>query len=119
MENLSGLYCNVYRASEFPDCTNNGITSRTSRIILIDETQSGPFVPDKDEIYLLLVQNDSKSKGYIYAEPRMNGEKINDLDYGMFGGNFVYSSDSRFPSDYPIPVHDRFESQATYDALSR
>ena len=37
----------------------------------------------------------------------------------MFGGNFVYTSDSRFPSDYPIPIHDRFETQEQYDQLSR
>ena len=36
----------------------------------------------------------------------------------MFGGNFVYTSDSRFPSDYPIPIHDRFETQEQYDQLS-
>jgi hypothetical protein len=25
------------------------------------------------------------------------------------GGTFIYSSDSRFPSKYPIPLHDRVE----------
>lgn len=25
---------------------------------------------------------------------------------GMFGGNFGYSSDSRFPSRYPLKIHD-------------
>lgn len=28
---------------------------------------------------------------------------------GMFGGNFITCSDSRFPTTAPIPVHDRFE----------
>ena len=30
---------------------------------------------------------------------------------GMFGGCFIYSSDSRFRaiSAYPVPLHDRFE----------
>ena len=27
----------------------------------------------------------------------------------MFGGNFLYSSDSRFPADHPIHIHDRYE----------
>lgn len=36
----------------------------------------------------------------------------------MFGGQFIYSSDSRFPSDQPIHIHDRFETQAQYDRLS-
>ena len=35
----------------------------------------------------------------------------------MFGGNFIYSSDSRFPSDSPIKVFDRFESQKLYNEL--
>lgn len=28
---------------------------------------------------------------------------------GMFGGNYISTSDSRFPTTAPIPVHDRFE----------
>ena len=28
---------------------------------------------------------------------------------GMMGGNYITSSDSRFPTTAPIPVHDRFE----------
>jgi hypothetical protein len=28
---------------------------------------------------------------------------------GMFGGNYISTSDSRFPTSAPIPVHDRFE----------
>lgn len=28
---------------------------------------------------------------------------------GMFGGNWIESCDSRFPTTAPIPVHDRFE----------
>ena len=28
---------------------------------------------------------------------------------GMFGGNYIKTSDSRFPVTSPIPVHDRFE----------
>jgi len=29
----------------------------------------------------------------------------------MFGGNFIYTSDSRFPNKYPIAIHDRYEIQ--------
>lgn len=28
---------------------------------------------------------------------------------GMFGGHYIATSDSRFPTSAPIPVHDRFE----------
>ena len=42
---------------------------------------------------------------------------------GMDGGNFIYSSDSRFPHfegefSSPISVHDRFEPQWVSDLLS-
>jgi hypothetical protein len=28
----------------------------------------------------------------------------------MAGGTFIYSSDSHFPSRYPIALHDRWET---------
>ena len=36
----------------------------------------------------------------------------------MFGGNFIHTSDSRIPNDYPIPIHDRQETQEQYNHLS-
>jgi hypothetical protein len=30
----------------------------------------------------------------------------------MFGGAFIWDSDSRFPAKYPIPLHDRIEEYA-------
>jgi len=122
MENLRGLSCNVYRAVDFPDCTADGITGKVKCILLVDDSIRAPFKVAENEIYLVLVRRQFPLSGkgeYIHAEPRMNGKNINGLDYGMFGGNFIYTSDSRFPSNYPIPVHDRFENQETYNALSR
>ncbi len=29
----------------------------------------------------------------------------------MFGGTFAYTSDSRFPYEYPIHIHDRYEGK--------
>lgn len=38
----------------------------------------------------------------------------------MFGGAFIFTSDSRFPGhSRPIPLHDRWESPNTYRELSR
>lgn len=37
----------------------------------------------------------------------------------MFSGNFAYTSDSRFPANYPLPIHDRYETVRDYDMLSR
>ena len=115
---LTGLTVGVFREVDFPDCTANGITSKVSRIVLVDDAICGPFKVQKDEIYLVLVRRMIMGKEFIHAEPRVNGHKVNKCDYGMFGGNFIYTSDSRFPSDYPIGVHDRFESPEVYEALS-
>jgi hypothetical protein len=30
--------------------------------------------------------------------------------HSMFGGNFIHTSDSRFPAKAPISVHDRLEN---------
>lgn len=59
-----------------------------------------------------------------YPVVKLVREKINDREYLkvipvdiegtviQFGGNFVYSSDTRFQeiNRYPIPIHDRRES---------
>ena len=43
----------------------------------------------------------------------------------MFGGNFAYTSDGIWAdmlgerTGRPLPIHDRFETQDQYDALSR
>lgn len=36
----------------------------------------------------------------------------------MFGGNFVHTSDSRWPFPGPIAIHDRFDTWAAYNANS-
>lgn len=41
----------------------------------------------------------------VRAVPLVEGEPT----CGMFGGNFITTSDSRFPMTSPIPVFDRFE----------
>jgi len=116
---LTGLTVGVFREVDFPDCTANGITSKVSRIILVDNSISGPFKVEKDEVYLVLIRRTLAGRVYLHAEPRKAGFEMRGDRYGMFGGNFIYTSDSRFPSDYPIPVHDRFETPEEYEALSR
>jgi len=36
----------------------------------------------------------------------------------MFGGNFIYSCDSRFPCSHPIPIYDRQETPGNYAHLT-
>lgn len=104
----------VHRVKPDYDCTNGGISSTHDQFILIGEEVPGVFEPHEKTPALKLVKRIIFGKEYIHAEPLNEPEGIG----WMFGGNFIYSSDSRFPNKYPIPVHDRQESQELYDALS-
>lgn len=102
-----GLAVNVYRNSGI-DCTANGISANHDRLVAVNIPNS-PFNPTEDSpgVY---IENRTLfgESGYWVAYP------LNDdgtpRKGGMFGGNFIYSSDSRFPNEFPIPIHDRFEN---------
>jgi hypothetical protein len=64
---------------------------------------------------LKLVRRNLFGREHLHAEPIDPPTGVG----WMAGGNFIWTSDSRFPSDYPIAVHDRQESQDQYNMLSR
>ena len=61
-------------------------------------------IPDNE---LVLVERQLFGEEAWYAVPA-GIYKSN--KHSMFGGNFIHTSDSRFPGRAPIPVHDRVES---------
>ena len=116
MNEESGMLVSVYKADGDSDHTNGGVTSQYKEFVLLG--MAGPFIPGKDAaISLRLVKRIIGNKEYIHAEPV---ERPEDKVGPMWGGNFVYSSDSRFSevSPYPIPVHDRFETTQENERLS-
>ena len=87
------------------DCTNNGLTSKEDSIIL----HHGPnlqadLIPDDE---LILVERTLFGKESNFAVP---AGIFKSGRHSMFGGNFIHTSDSRFPSNAPIQVHDRIEN---------
>lgn len=104
--NTKGLIVSVLTDKLCGDCSNNGISSKNNKLLFVDA--SGPFEGDETNSVKLVRRNLFGSE-YLHVEPltkpegRFNGP--------MFGGNFIYSSDSRFReiSAYPIPIHDRYE----------
>ena len=60
-------------------------------------------VPDDS---LILIKRNLFGKPAWYAKP---ASLVKSNSQCMMGGNFIYTSDSRFPGDAPIPVHDRVE----------
>jgi len=103
--NEKSLIVDVYRDAKGYDSTNNGISSKHDDLFLIGEGVSGPFEAEDDKTVKLVKRNFPFGE-YLHVEPLIQPENGKSP---MFGGNFIYTSDSRFPSKYPIPVHDRFE----------
>jgi hypothetical protein len=96
-----GLLVTVYRGSS--DCTNNGISKNYDQLILIGEGVPEIFEPNETTPAIYLEKRYFGRETILSAKPNKPGK------HQMFGGNFIYTSDSRFPSDAPIKVHDRVE----------
>ena len=102
---IPALPVNVYRSS-MGDSTNNGLTSKKDNLMLVFDGVKSPFKTKEGEDYLVLDTVNVGGKTYTFAVPK----SIKDSGkHSMFGGNFIYTSDSRFPFDNPIKVHDRVE----------
>ena len=90
------------------DSTNYGLTSREDSIVLHYGSEVDladlTLIPDDE---LVLVERQLFGKEAWYAVPA-GIYKSN--KHSMFGGNFIHTSDSRFPGRAPIPVHDRIEA---------
>ena len=86
------------------DCTNNGLTSKEDSLILhYGQGLDLDMIPDDE---LVLVERTLFGEEANYAVPA-GLYKVG--RHSMAGGNWIYTSDSRFPSKAPISVHDRVE----------
>jgi hypothetical protein len=110
----SGLICSIYTPGR-ANCSNDGISSRCEEVTLVD-IGVDLFSPRPDRPAVRLIKRSFSGKVYLHAEPV---DQPTGLVGPMFGGTFIFSSDSRFPSDYPIALHDRWDTQETYNALTR
>ena len=112
-----GLMCQIFTPAHGGDSSNGGISSWATHVTLINV--EGPFEPTEDRPAVCLVRRTFGKKEYLHVEPVdiSTGQK----QIGpMFGGAFIYSSDSRFGkiSQYPIALHDRFETPEEYRYFS-
>lgn len=104
-----GLRCDIYRPAH-GDCSNGGISGRADRVTLI-----GPGIP---EIFPATDEAPAVELGVTGGSTNVR-PVVEETTWWMFGGCFVWTSDSRFPSRYPIPLHDRTESAELSEYLSR
>ena len=103
MNKPKGMLAWVYRTGG-SDTTNGGVSSRYDRIVVV-----GPGIPE--------VTEPLASEPVLYLERWCGGYRVVPdsspetfhMNGPMSGGNFVFTSDSRWPSKAPIPIFDRFE----------
>jgi len=100
-----GLLVSTFR-SPGSEATMGGLSSKHDKFIITGPDIPGIFEPGDDAPELVLDQ----IRDHLFVRPPFKPAPGN-VGW-MFGGNFVFTSDSRFPIDYPLPVHDRQETQA-------
>lgn len=131
-----GLIVSIYK-DKGREWSNGGVSSRVDELTLVNV--DGPFEPTEDRPAALLVPNAmgtvrvvpaiEVAPGGSYVEQGAE-DALGAPGVGpMMGGCYVATSDSRFSEKIEallggrfygaVPLHDRFESWATYEALSR
>jgi len=96
------------------DCTNNGISAKVAAICVLNV--DGPFKPSADYPPALMIRR--ATVGNVVIVP-CDENGVVKKGWSMFGGNFGYTSDSRFAEkvrelsgyqfSFPVAIHDRYE----------
>ena len=113
---MKGLIVGIYQSKEIGNCSNHGISSEAKTVTIIGSGIPEIFEPSDLAPAVKIVKRNIAGE-YLHAEP-LEGKNPKSIGW-MAGGSFIYSCDGRFPSDYPIPLHDRQESLELNDVLSR
>jgi len=101
------LSFDIYRSS-FGDCTNNGASSleKAQGKIMLVPCEFGNW--SDDDILL----NPDRFTVFDIEDNRLLRPRSAGSKWTMMGGNFGYTSDSRFRANVstaPMPIHDRIE----------
>lgn len=109
------LLISVFRDANGYDCTNNGISSKFTNLHMVRDSEVSQLKPEDitDDLVVRVDRNlFGKPAPYLTPYKLYKSGKI-----VMFGGNFGYTSDSRF-GDTPLAIHDRVETQEEYNRYS-
>ena len=102
---MKGMRVYIYKTKDFESCSNEGLSSKYNQATLV-----GPGVPEifKPDDHAPAIKLDQSIADHPRAWPIDYNEQRKSPWY-MFGGAFIYSTDSRFPSTQPIKLMDRRE----------
>ena len=117
---MKGLHCSIFESKKHGNCSANGISSRVNAVTLCPDPVLTAFqdwgIPklfeadDSAPAVVLRHRRLTADREHVYAVP----VELADRGCAMFGGTFIYTSDSRFPLRHPIPLHDRVEEGSGY-----
>lgn len=114
---MRALEIEVYRTARHTDCTNNGISSRYGKLLLVHPQGNIEFdIENPPENLVKLVRRRLFGRECLHIEPVAQPDGVG----WMYGGNIASSSDGRFYdlSPYPLHIHDRQETQEQYDMMN-
>lgn len=121
---MKGLRLDIYRHKDYfsaytkdSDCSAGGISARCYEVTLVGPGIDEIFDATPDAPAVKLVRRVIGGAEYMHVEP-VEPVKEGYVGY-CAGGTLVYTTDSRFPSRYPLSLHDRQDTAADYEALSR
>lgn len=93
-----------------PDAHIKLTKSKGERELYVLAAQKGPFEPEDIRQCVYIERREIMGKEYIDCKPAYCRKR-----WYMMGGNFLYTSDSRFKEitgiSYPIAIHDRYEGR--------
>jgi hypothetical protein len=127
-----GIIANIYRISNYPDCSNDGISNNFEEVCVVN--CNGPFDFNEDRPPVILEKGQSLIKGEenvkaypVDIEHYNETQEIRRCEKGsyMFGGTYIGCSDSRFCKKVSeilgrrvygqlIALHDRTEPYEPY-----
>lgn len=111
---MKGLLCQIYEGKGTGNCSMDGVSNRFKQVILTGAGVPEIFEPSEDAPEVQLIVNGNN--GHYFVDRRDNEIKRMKAEpvevgsrWAMFGGSFIYSSDSRFPANSPIHLFDRMD----------
>lgn len=108
-EKSSSYMVQIYRNC-MGDCTNGGVSSNFNTALLFRDEISADAAAKMGAGRVAILRLETKPT--IGSEPYLRAVPMGERRWVMFGGNFIWSSDSRFRqevSERPLPIHDRIE----------
>jgi len=107
---MKGLSVSIYENKEHGNCSNHGISKHCNSAIITSGDFEIPalFETTEDSPEVVIIKREGRMYQDVIAVPR---EVLESGKHYMFGGSFIYSSDSRFNaiSKLPIKLFDRVE----------